>query len=64
MSRGDSLPLRETACGEGHIPSSHQNMLDDLLAMYLLHLTYDCVIFSLDGVVASFIVPEVSIVSE
>ena len=64
MSRGDSFPLREAARCKGHIPSVYWDVFDDLLTVYLLHLAYDGVILSLDRVIASFIVPEVSVLSE
>ena len=64
VSGGDSLPLREAACSESHVPSSHGDVFNDLLTVYLLHLAYNSVILSLDEVVASFVVPEVSVLSE
>ena len=64
MSGGDSFPLREAARCKGHIPSVYWDIFNDLLSMYLFHLAYDSVILLLNGVVASFIVAEISVISE
>ncbi len=64
MSRGDSFSLREAARYKGHIPSVYWDVFNDLLTVYLLHLAYDGVILSLNGVITSFIIPEVSILLE
>ena len=64
MSGGDSFLLREAARRKGHILSIYWDIFNDLLSMYLFHLAYNSVILSLNGVVTSFIVPEVSIILE
>ncbi len=64
MSGGDLFPLREAARRKGHIPSVYWDIFNNLLTMYLLHLTYNGMVLSLDGVITSFIVPEVSVLSE